>query len=184
MRKSVPLLHFRHYATYRKLRKKIQKKSEFFFQFLVFWQLLLSPVVEKVVFESFWALDMAPTWAVPGLFTLSQLIIIYFVLFFRVKVTSLWKTKGIQETIVVSRASFFFSKLNPKIGSLQCWLSNVGFVYFQITTMIFHIEIILLPWFLVGAFLKSRLYSWYFVSVFFRYTWSGQNSSTKSSTRF
>ena len=29
---------------------------------------MLSPVVEKVVFESFWALDMAPTWAVPGLF--------------------------------------------------------------------------------------------------------------------
>ena len=28
---------------------------------------MLSPVVEKVVFESFRALDMAPTWAVPGL---------------------------------------------------------------------------------------------------------------------
>ena len=37
-------------------------------QFLVFSELLLSPVVEKVVFESYWALDMAPTWAVPGLF--------------------------------------------------------------------------------------------------------------------
>ena len=51
--------------------KKISKKnSDFFSQFLVFWELLLSPVVEKVVsvFESFWALDMAPTWAVPGLF--------------------------------------------------------------------------------------------------------------------
>ena len=44
--------------------KKIQKK------FGIFWELLLSPVVEKVVFESFWALDMAPTWAVPGLFVL------------------------------------------------------------------------------------------------------------------
>ena len=72
MRKSVPLLHFRHYATYRKLQKKSKKNSEIFFsQFLVFWELLLSPVVEKVVFvfESFWALDMAPTWAVPGLLT-------------------------------------------------------------------------------------------------------------------
>ena len=51
--------------------KKISKKNRnFFSQFLVFWELLLSPVVEKVVFvfESFWALDMAPTWAVPGLF--------------------------------------------------------------------------------------------------------------------
>ena len=48
--------------------KKFKKKFGFFFQFLVFLELLLSPVVEKVVFESFWALDMAPTWAVPGLF--------------------------------------------------------------------------------------------------------------------
>ena len=48
-----------------KIQKKIRK---FFSHFLVFWELLLSPVVEKVVFESFWALDMAPTWAVPGLF--------------------------------------------------------------------------------------------------------------------
>ena len=64
---KIPLFYiFRHYATYRKL----QKKSGIFFQFLVFWELLLSPVVEKVVFESFWALDMAPTWAVPGLFDL------------------------------------------------------------------------------------------------------------------
>ena len=51
---------FRHYATYRKLQKNFEKKSEFFSQFFVFWELLLSPVVEKVVFvfESFWALDM------------------------------------------------------------------------------------------------------------------------------
>ena len=42
-----------------KLRKKIQKNRNFFSQFLVFWELLLSPVVEKVIFESFWALDMA-----------------------------------------------------------------------------------------------------------------------------
>ena len=36
MRKSVPLLHFRHYATYRKLRKKFQKNRIFFsiFSFL------------------------------------------------------------------------------------------------------------------------------------------------------
>ena len=51
---------FRHYATSRGL----QKNSP---QFSVFWE-VLSPVVEKVVFESYWALDMAPTWAVPGLF--------------------------------------------------------------------------------------------------------------------
>ena len=30
---------------------------------------MLSPVVEKVVFQSYLALDMAPIWAVPGLFT-------------------------------------------------------------------------------------------------------------------
>ena len=60
---------FRHYATYRRLQKNSKKKSEKFFpQLLVFWELLLSPVVEKVVFESYWALDMAPTWPVPGLF--------------------------------------------------------------------------------------------------------------------
>ena len=54
--------------------KKISKKNWkiFFSQFLVFWELLLSPVVEKVVFASFWALDMAPTWAVPGLFDILQ----------------------------------------------------------------------------------------------------------------
>ena len=59
--KRPPFYIFRHYATYRKL----------FSQFLVFWELLLSPVVEKVVFvfESFWALDMAPIWSVPGLFS-------------------------------------------------------------------------------------------------------------------
>ena len=57
--------------------KKISKKnSEFFSQILVFWELLLSPVVEKVVFvlESFWALDIAPTWAVPGLFDIQATI--------------------------------------------------------------------------------------------------------------
>ena len=47
------------------------KFGKFFPQFLVFWDLLLSPVVEKVVFESYWALDMAPTWPVPGLFQFS-----------------------------------------------------------------------------------------------------------------
>ena len=68
--KRPPFHIFRHYATYRKLQKNFGKKfGNFLSQFLVFWELLLSPVVEKVVFvfESFWALDMAPTWAVPGL---------------------------------------------------------------------------------------------------------------------
>ena len=70
-KKRPPFYIFRHYATYRKLRKtNSEKKWKFFSQFLVFWELLLSPVVEKVVFESFWALDMAPTWAVPGLLNL------------------------------------------------------------------------------------------------------------------
>ena len=67
----VPLLHFRHYATYRRLQKNSKRNSEIFFpQFLVFRELLLSPVVEKVVFESYCALEMAPTWAVPGLLRL------------------------------------------------------------------------------------------------------------------
>ena len=38
-KKRPPFYIFRHYATYRKLRKKISKK--FFSQFLVFWELLL-----------------------------------------------------------------------------------------------------------------------------------------------
>ena len=61
---------FWHNATYRKLQKKSKNIRKFFSQFLVFSELLLSPVVEKVVFvfESFWALDMAPTWAISGLF--------------------------------------------------------------------------------------------------------------------
>ena len=42
--KRPPFYIFRHYATYRKL----QKNSKSFF--LVFWELLFSPVVEKVVF--------------------------------------------------------------------------------------------------------------------------------------
>ena len=50
-------------------KKSFEKKfGNFFSQFFVFWELLLSPVVKKVVFESFWALDMAPTWVFPGLF--------------------------------------------------------------------------------------------------------------------
>ena len=57
------------FSTYRKFQKNFENKSDFFSQFLVFRE-LLSPVVEKVVFdfEAFSALDMAPTWAVPGLF--------------------------------------------------------------------------------------------------------------------
>ena len=45
-----PFYIFRHYATYRKLQKNSGKKSDFFSQFLVFWELLLSSVVQKVVF--------------------------------------------------------------------------------------------------------------------------------------
>ena len=69
--KGSPFCIFRHYATYRRLQKNFEKNSEKFFpQFLVIWELLLSSVVEKLVFESYWALDMAPTWALPGLFDL------------------------------------------------------------------------------------------------------------------
>ena len=60
---SVPLLHFSALCDLPETSKK-----NLVSQFLVFSELLLSPVVEKVVFESYWALDMAPTWAVPGLF--------------------------------------------------------------------------------------------------------------------
>ena len=69
--KGPPFHIFWHYATYWTLQKKFRKKIGIFFSiFNFFWELLLSPVVEKVVFESFWALDMAPTWSVPGLFLL------------------------------------------------------------------------------------------------------------------
>ena len=64
-KKSQRVPPFTFFATYRRLQRKI---GFFFPQFLVFWELLLSPVVEKVVFESYWALDMAPTLADPGLF--------------------------------------------------------------------------------------------------------------------
>ena len=53
----------------KKIRKEIRK---FFSQFLVFWELLLSPGVEKVAFESFWALDMAPTWPFPACSTINE----------------------------------------------------------------------------------------------------------------
>ena len=48
--KASPLLHFLALCDLPETSKKIQKKSDFFSQFLVFWELLLSPVVEKVVF--------------------------------------------------------------------------------------------------------------------------------------
>ena len=66
--KGSPLSHFLALCDLLETSKKSKKNSELFSQFLVFWELLLSPVVEKVVFESFWALDMASTWAVPGVF--------------------------------------------------------------------------------------------------------------------
>ena len=67
----VPLLHFPAlYDLPETSKTNFEKKfRRIFSQFLVFCELLLSPVVEKVVFESFLALDMAPTWTVPGLFT-------------------------------------------------------------------------------------------------------------------
>ena len=69
-----PLLHFSALCDLPETRKISKKIRNFFSQFLVFWELFLSPVVEKVVFvfESFWALDMAPTWAVPGLLILNN----------------------------------------------------------------------------------------------------------------
>ena len=81
--KRPPFYIFWHYATcdLPETSKKFRKKIRIFFsQFLVFWELLLSPVVEKVVFVfvSFWAFDMAPTWAVPGLF---WLVLFFFVVF-------------------------------------------------------------------------------------------------------
>ena len=54
--KASPFYIFRQNATYRKLQKHFEKKlGNFFSQFLVFREFLLSPVVEKVVlvFESF-----------------------------------------------------------------------------------------------------------------------------------
>ena len=61
--KGPPFYIFRHYATYRRLQKKNWKKnsSSFLRAFVV------SSCRKKVGFESYWALDMAPTWAVPGL---------------------------------------------------------------------------------------------------------------------
>ena len=68
MRKSVPPFTFSALCDLPETSKKNSKKNrKFFFSIFSFLELLLSPVVEKVVFESFWALDMAPTWAVPGL---------------------------------------------------------------------------------------------------------------------
>ena len=67
-RKGSPLLHFLALCDLPETSKKFRKK---FPQFLVFWELLLSSVVEKVVFESYLALDMTPTWAVPGLLIVS-----------------------------------------------------------------------------------------------------------------
>ena len=62
--KGSPFYIFRHYATHRRIQKNFKKNRKNFFLVLVFWESLLSPVVEKVVSESYWALDMAPAWAV------------------------------------------------------------------------------------------------------------------------
>ena len=51
-------------GNFKKMSKKIRKLIS---QFLVFSEPLLSPVVEKVVFESFRAIDIAPTLDVPVL---------------------------------------------------------------------------------------------------------------------
>ena len=55
------LLHFLAQCDLPETSKKFRKKSE------KISELLLSPVVGKVIFESYRALDMAPTWAVPWL---------------------------------------------------------------------------------------------------------------------
>ena len=78
---------------------------------------MLSPVVEKVVFvfESFRALDMAPTWAVPGLF------------FFRTTQKTPWKTAGdsrinsiLLATSVSLRNLLVLDLKNPKAVILVC----------------------------------------------------------------
>ena len=61
---SLPFYIFRHYATYRRLQKNFQ-----FFLMQVLSKRILDTLKS---FCYFWALIMAPTWAVPGLFRLSK----------------------------------------------------------------------------------------------------------------
>ena len=68
--KASPLYVFRHYATYRKLQKKFEKKSELFFSIFSFLRVFVVSNCRKsgFRFRVFLSLDMAPTWAVHGLF--------------------------------------------------------------------------------------------------------------------
>ena len=57
MRRSVPLLHFRHYATYRKLRKKKFKKiRKFFFSIFSFLRAFVVSSCRKSGFRVFLSL--------------------------------------------------------------------------------------------------------------------------------
>ena len=119
---------FRHYATYRKLQKYFEKISENFFpHFLVFWELLLSPVVEKVVFESYWALDTAPTWAVPGLFLLFSLTL--FVPLFGTEVNRFSGNLAVAGSSPCFTAKLFraFAKPDVTEGSFFDFLKQSGF---------------------------------------------------------
>ena len=64
--KRPPFYIFRHYATYRKLQKNFEK-TEFFFSIFSFLRAYVVSSCRKSGFR-FRALDMASTWAVPGLF--------------------------------------------------------------------------------------------------------------------
>ena len=50
-----------------RLTGNFEKKFGFFFSIFSFLRAFVVSSCKKVVFESFWALDMAPNWAVPGL---------------------------------------------------------------------------------------------------------------------
>ena len=69
-----PSYIFRHCATYRKLRKNFEKNWNFFFSIFSFLRAFVVSSCRKVVFvfESFLALDMVPTWAVPGLLKVGE----------------------------------------------------------------------------------------------------------------
>ena len=121
---SVPLLHFSALCDLPETSKKIRKKfGNFFSQDLVFWELLLSPVVEKVVFvfESFWALVMAPTWALPGLFLNSVIIYVQ---------NSYWALSQNFPTKIYHFMRLFLEKSN--------WVVNCGenFIFFRYTVLI------------------------------------------------
>ena len=67
-KKSQRVPPFTFFGTMRLTGDFKKKFKKIYFSSIFSWVLLFSPLVEKVVLESYWALDMAPTWAVPGLF--------------------------------------------------------------------------------------------------------------------